>query len=270
MTYLLRRRKLGRGSCKAISQYSTKGIETVLHGQRQPPEGMCIRWGCTANVPTKDIVNEAKAIHVVADKTGFREILEKNKLCPRTWFAGDDVTGWPVIVRPRNHHQGRHFYVCKDDLELGAAFRRVGVDGYASILIDKSAEYRVLCSMGRVVWVARKFHPDPKAVAWNVAQGGKFVNVKWDEWPLEVCAIALKAHALSGLDFSGVDVIVDKGNKPYVLELNAAPSLTSPYRQQCMAKLFDYMIDEGRKPLPLGKKAGWRKYIHPAIWPRNR
>src|SRR5690348_8733513 len=118
MTYLLRRARLGRRSCKAIAQYSEKGIETVLSGQRQPPEGMCIRWGCTANVPTKDVVNEAKAIHAVADKTDFRQILEKNRLCPRTWFIGDDVTGWPVIVRPRFHHQGRDFHVCNNDLEL--------------------------------------------------------------------------------------------------------------------------------------------------------
>ena len=52
----------------------------------------------------------------------------------------------------------------------------------------------------------------------------------------------------------------------YVLEINSAPSQTSPYRQECTAKAFDYVIEYGKKRIPLiEEKGGYLKFIHPAI-----
>jgi predicted ATP-grasp superfamily ATP-dependent carboligase len=70
------------------------------------------------------------------------------------------------------------------------------------------------------------------------------------------------------LDFGGVDIIVDKYGIPYVLEINSAPSQTSPYRQQCVAKVFDYIVENGKETISLGSSGKYLRYIHPAIEPK--
>ena len=127
------------------------------------------------------------------------------------------------------------------------------------------AEYRVAVVQGRAAWVARKTPGNPEDVAWNVARGGRFDNVRWDEWPLKVVKIAIQAFNLTELDFGGVDVMVDREGECYVLEINSAPSLTSPYRQRCMAKCFDYMVEHPERISVPEQRGGYRKFIHPAL-----
>ncbi len=60
--------------------------------------------------------------------------------------------------------------------------------------------------------------------------------------------------------------MVDAEGEAYVLEINSAPSQTSPYRQEATAKAFDYIVNYGKDRLDLSNdKGGWRRYIHPAI-----
>jgi glutathione synthase/RimK-type ligase-like ATP-grasp enzyme len=154
---------------------------------------------------------------------------------------------------------------------LRAAIQRCGAGFYISSFVDKVAEYRIFCAQGRVGCVASKTPADASSVAWNVYQGGSFTNVRWDEWPLRAIKAALEARTLSGLDFSGVDVMVDRQGKPFILEINSAPSLTSEYRQRCFARIFDYIVDHGKDPIPLvTEKGGYTKFIHPAISDKAR
>ncbi len=137
--------------------------------------------------------------------------------------------------------------------------------GYVSRLISKVAEYRVAVVQNRVAWVAQKTPGNPDDVAWNVAAGGRFDNVRWGEWPPFVIDAALAAAKVSGTDFCGVDVMVDADGTPYVLEVNSAPSLTSPYRQQSFAKCFDYIVRNGKAHFPDAQHFGWKDVIHPVL-----
>jgi glutathione synthase/RimK-type ligase-like ATP-grasp enzyme len=274
---ILRRRKLGRTSAKEIA----KNIPDckVIINDRNIPVGrdgdVLIRWGCTSKVEGNySIINSADAIHQVNDKTAFRRLLNDAGLCPRTWFsleeADHDDEGIPnppsVVVRPRQHAQGKNLYKCDTWDEIYAAVRRCGEGFYISKYIDKVAEYRVAVAQGRAVWVVKKTPGNPEDIAWNVAQGGRFDNVKWNDWPLKVVKTAIAAFNLSSLDFGGVDLMVDADNNCYVLEINSAPSLTSPYRQSCMAKVFSHMVENGKERIPLvTAKGGYSKFIHPAL-----
>lgn len=264
---ILRRRKLGRTSCKEIARLSKTGIVAVRNDQPFPEDAqLVIRWGTTSNLPYKaTVLNEAAAIHWVADKSASRKIMADAGLSPKTWLSylsyegdvvGDDMLlPNPIVVRKRNHSQGKDLDFCKDRGEIQRACAKYGEGNYyISEFIDKKAEYRVCVVSGRVAWVARKTPADEKAIAWNVAQGGRFDNVRWDEWPLEAIRVALEAYQLSDLDFGGVDVMVDGNGKAYVLEINSAPSLTSPYRQECMAKAFDYIVENGKAQI----EPNWR------------
>ena len=75
---------------------------------------------------------------------------------------------------------------------------------------------------------------------------------------------------MSGLDFGGVDVMVDADGKAYVLEINSAPSLTSPYRQECMAKCFDYIVENGKGMIGVKDDEDWKDFVHPAVCDKAR
>jgi len=277
MNVVLRRRKLGLGSCNGIKQFSKEGITWVRNDRPIPQAEYTFRWGCTSNIPNNTIVvNEAKAIHYVADKRQFRIDTAAKNLAPRSWGSyaefidqhdGARQLQQSVVVRRATHHQGRFLNLCSTVEELVIACRQYGEGNYyISEYIPKVAEFRVFIVQGRVVWVAQKTPANPDAVAWNVAQGGRFDNVRFDQWPLRAIRVAREAFLLSGLDFGGVDVMVDADNKPYVLEINSAPSQTSPYRQECTAKAFDYIVKHGKAPINIiQERGGYTKFIHPAI-----
>lgn len=294
MTTIVRRRNLGMSSVQGITNFSRTGIIWVRSDRVIPHDDMFIRWGCTCNLPDvgllregraghyrkPTIINSAKAIHLVADKLGFRRVLEEAELCPKTFFtyaAAVEDHSFPFIVRTRYHHQGRGLWLAKGIEALKYDCQKLGEGNYyINEFIDKVAEYRVFVVQGRAVCVAQKTPGDKDDVAWNVAKGGRFDNVKWNDWPLKAVKRSIEAFNLSGLDFGGVDVMVgphdpmvDKyGNDSecYILEINSAPSLTSPYRQQCMAKAFDWIVENGKEHIPLvNERGGYRKFIHPAV-----
>ena len=76
---------------------------------------------------------------------------------------------------------------------------------------------------------------------------------------------AVDAANVIGVDFAGVDVMLDAEGNPYVLELNSAPSQTSPYRQLCSAKVFKWMHDNGTGYTSEVSGGTWKDYIHPAV-----
>lgn len=279
---ILRRPKLGL-SVKHLVEKSQR-IDKVVRNDRRLPEDLSLvfRWGTTSNVDCRNVVNTSEAIHRVNDKAGFRQVLMDHffetqagvgdPLCPMTYSQMHMpqlllwLEGRQMVVRPRTHAQGKHVYLVNNQDELNTAIARCGPGWYASEYINKVAEYRITFVQGRVVWVAQKTPGDPNAIAWNVARGGRFDNVRWDAWPLRAIRVAREAFMLSGLDFGAVDIMVDANGRPYVLEINSAPSQTSPYRQECMAKAFDYIVANGKQTIPvIAERGGWKKFIHPAL-----
>ena len=273
MTTIIRRKKLGMSSCKGIAQFSQTGIRAIRNDKELPEDDLYIRWGCTTNVPSRHVLNTAKAIHKVNDKGLFRKILSDNDLAPATFFNYEDISNDDldsgIVVRPYKHSQGRRLWTVYNREELIAACDMAQGGYYCAPFINKVSEYRVFVVQGRVACVAKKTPGNPEDVAWNVAKGGRFDVVSWDNWPLKACRISVDAFLLSGLDFGGVDVMIDAEGNCYVLEINSAPSLTSPYRQECMAKCFDYIVNNGKAIIPLIEaKGGYKKFIHPAVCSR--
>ena len=285
MTTIVRRRALGLKSVKGIIEASDSAILRYANNyQHIPDDDVYIRWGCTSNLPNPNatVVNEAKAIHLVNDKSRFRNVMLHNDVpMPKTWFNWEAVPfrngleepEYPLIVRSRNHAQGRGLFIVNNPVELAPACDRAGPGYYINEFIPKKNEYRVFVIQGRVAWVAKKTPGNPEDVAWNVAKGGRFDNVRWDDWPMPVVRAAIRAWKCSGLHFAGVDVMEDNNGVAYVLEANSAPSQTSPYRQSCVAKVFDYMQEHGYKLEPWDVPVNAdkpRDAIHPAINPNAR
>lgn len=269
MTTIIRRRGLGKSSAAGIAEKSKTGIQWVLSDQELPEDDVYIRWGCTANVPAKRIINTAKAIHEVNNKREFRRVLNPLGLCPLTFFAPDEVPNDElargVVVRPEKHAQGRNIFLTRSREELRRLQNKFGKI-YISHFVDKAEEYRVFVVQGRAVAVAKKTPGNPGDLAWNVARGGRFDNVRFGDWNLDVVDVAIKAFNASTLHFGGVDVMVGKDGACSVVEINSAPSLTSPYRQEKMAQGLDYLLTVSSDRIPVaGNKDNYRAYIHPGV-----
>ena len=128
---------------------------------------------------------------------------------------------------------------------------------------------------GRITTLAEKTPANPNDIAWNVAQGGRFDVVRWGDWPLNVCKLACRIFPHTGLNFTGIDIMVDQEDQAWFVEANSAPSLPAlsegsiSYRQECMAKGIAYSILEDNSHLTYETNNGWRGYVHPAIWSRD-
>lgn len=269
MNYLLRRRKLGATSCREIANITEQKIEVRRNDGPLPKAEVVIRWGCTSHVDANIIINKVEAIHLVNDKKRFRKLLSERapETIPTTYFNPNDLQyplRAPVVVRRSPHAQGRFLHLCKNEAAVRASCA-LYEDFYISDYIKKVEEYRITFISGRVVWIAKKTPANPEDVAWNVARGGRFDNVKWGDWPLKSIEVAYKAYMLSGLDFGAVDIMVDEAGRSYVLEINSAPSLTSPYRQSCMAKGFMYILDNGNHHIPIINTDNYKNCIHPSL-----
>ena len=236
-----------------------------------------VRWGCTVEVgmPAERTLNTSEAIHWCNNKRLGRLAMQEAGVPVPLTMDVDDFYRWngPAnkqwVARPARHAQGRNLVCGNYNRILPFLSTTLYRTGYVSELINKVAEYRVFVVQNRVAWVVQKTPGNPYNVAWNVAQGGRFDNVRWSDWNTKVLDAALKAAKVSGTDFCGVDVMVDAEGNPYVLEVNSAPSQTSPYRQQCVAKAFHYIFSTGSKSpfedVNWNPRRTWKSYIHPAV-----
>lgn len=270
---ILRRRGLGNTSTKGIKDKSQNDIEIIRNDREIPQDtDLLIRWGCTSQFPAHRTLNKAESIKAVNNKAESRKILQEAGVrVPKLYENIDDVE-YPCIMRNHFHSQGKYLKFCNNLEELAAARLELKERGdtYTSEYIEKDQEFGVFIFNNRIWSVIEKVPKVEDAqehVAWNVAQGThKFQNVRWSEWPIEVCKEALDAVKCFNIDFCRVDLIVKDG-VPYVLELNSAHSLTSDYRHESFAKCLDWYIENGKvqNELQLDGNITYKSIIHPAL-----
>jgi glutathione synthase/RimK-type ligase-like ATP-grasp enzyme len=277
----LRRQGLGLESIRNIMEKmeTPSRIHRIDLRNTLPEHTSSINWGNTDVSPQvyNRMINQREGIVEVSNKSKFRVKLYENNL---TMFSTNTLgnarvalsEGKKLLVRPMNHFGGRNIYLVTNENELENAIRACGYGWYASEYIKKEKEYRVFVAQGRVVYMVEKIVEDRTAIAWNVHQGGRFENIRFDSWNLRVAKASIESFNLTQLDFGAVDVIVDSNGTPFVLEINTAPSLNSPYWIECVAKTFDYLInsfDETTQSYPriplIAERGGYRKFIHPSM-----
>lgn len=276
MLYILRH-KLGTSTLEALSELCPD-VFILKHNKPFPtiPPKALLRWGCTSPIPYTNlyILNYKSDIKVISNKALFRNRLQENlpEITPKTWFDINNPTiTYPCILRPFKHSKGKHLWLCNNFNELNQArdelFKiKLNYNYYISEYIPKVKEYRVCFIQGRVAWVVEKIVEDPSQIAWNNAQGSKFINIPWKQWPIDIIEACHKAYTLSNLWFGAVDVIVDKDGHPFVLEINTAPLQTAPYDLLCTAKCINYAINNNFDILPLDNNyTKYAKYLHPAL-----
>lgn len=268
--YVLRRKGMGDGMLD-VPEFTKTGLVLLDNKEVLPNADYVFRWGTTSNIPgNPKVVNKASAIHKVYDKIGSRREMNDVDFCPKTWFSvgewfqyNDDENMKPVLIRKNNHSRSEDMYVCKTAYEVMDTAETLGKGNYyISELIQKTHEYRVLFVSGRAIGVIEKFPKDKNEVSWGCVETGNYSYISWEQWPLDVVRLALRAADLSGLDFGAVDVISDE-NRSYVLEINSAPWL-SPYFCRIFTEAFDYIVKNGKDQIKVVETQDFKGYIHPS------
>lgn len=184
------------------------------------------------------LFNKAETIRRCDDKALTQIYLEKENIpTPRTYVLpfifGKDVNNfietillgistftYPLVVKERMGSFGEQVYLAKNEKEL---LELLNAKGTCSLLIQEfvgrhqyGEDYRVNIINGKVITSVKRINKSDFRS--NVNQGGKMVHYVVSS---ELENLAIKAARAVGADFCGVDIILDKNNKPHVLEINS-------------------------------------------------
>ena len=246
---------------------AASGLRAVQEDSYRHQDGdtAIVRWDCFERLEGQRPhgvldLNPALSVVQCRDKAESRRLL--GELAPPTWFTRPDVQ-LPCVIRPRKHKAGNHFYVCRTPLEVEDAIRRCRAGWYASRLIDKAREFRVFIVQGRVVAVSERFGASAAEIAWNLARGGRLINVARQEWPVPVLKASIEAMRRIGLGFGAVDACIDTANRVFIFEVNTSPALKNKFT----IKQIGRALAEVDKEVPAVKAGAkrWKSYIHPAL-----
>lgn len=269
---ILRSKGLGL-CCKDIASLTEHPVQIAkVRPNRALPNNidLLLRWGCTTNYDANETLNNVEAIRKVSNKSFSRLLMQNNNISvPKLYKEIDEDIDYPVVVRPSKHSKGKHLWLCNNKEELLNVISKLETY-YISKYIKKERELGIFIFNDRVTSVIEKIPAKENAnenIVWNYDSGSHtFTNINWENWHIESCKEALKAMKLFGLTFGRVDVII-KDNIPYILELNSAHGLTSPYRQETFAKCLDYYINNGsvQNEIDFSKNLSYKSIIHPTL-----
>lgn len=214
-----------------------------------------IRWGTQEvlrDCANAVIYNTGKALSLVSNKFESRKAMHAagvNVPLNVNLETAEQLISYPVIARPFKHSKGKNFITLANRAAFTAHYRVNSGGWYYSNFVDKVKEYRVHTASGKVLNLLEKPNPGGNQIAWNRAlNNDPFVSVKWEDYSIPVVMEALKACKALGADFLGVDVIVDRQGKAWVLEGNSSPTLnSSEYSCTRYSKYFQWLMRSPEK-----------------------
>lgn len=185
-----------------------------------PP--LVLNWGGSQPLPSElTALNRPDAIRIASDQV--ESVRRLGELAPRTVLRPDDlhlVGTERVVAKRRQGARGSGKAVIAADAPWA---ERVHHDLFQEFVSDRR-EFRVGVLNGRVVSAYEKHAPagsDPE----NLRPEWRHEPVQ--TLPASVVSVAREGAHRIGLDYAGVDVIVDRqSGRAYCLETNAAPGMS--------------------------------------------
>lgn len=180
------------------------------------------------------LVNSAAAVAVARDKFLTQQTLTAAGLpCPDTVFvnaaagfapAVDRLGGYPVVIKPVSDRQGKGVLRI-DDAEDARRRMMPALDARRGVMIqrylppDGRRDIRALVIGGRLLCAAQLTPPDGDFRA-NFHLGSAMRAIVPDQ---ALGQTAVAAAAAVGCDVAGVDVMVDRHGRPFIVEVNYSP-----------------------------------------------
>lgn len=217
-----------------------------------PPQRLthrrCVRWG-NKNPFVNPSVNELDSLASLGSK---HDQLARMAACavqvPDYGLITPEYCTWVAprnrIFRKLSHHAGNdNPYIVMKDYHISRT--EIGGYDYWMDYIRKIGEFRIHVFNGEVIRVQKKRRVNSGVSNDRIRTSvNGWVSVEVDNsymagWPADIHLQAGAAVRALGLVFGAVDVLVDKNNKVWVLEVNTAPGLNdggaTKYAEQLLA-----------------------------------
>ncbi len=159
----------------------------------------------------------------------------------------EQTFGYPVVCKDRFLQRGRGVTLIKNKKSLEEIFHTTRRQQFLfQKFVESKQEYRLLV-LGNQVKIFESKTPENKdEFRANVSLGATEEFLPVSSIPTKMKNIAVEAARVLNLEVAGVDIMVDKQNNIWLLEVNRAPGLTynedlSPELKE-MAKYFKEVI----------------------------
>lgn len=152
----------------------------------------------------------------------------------------------PVVAKNPKTQRGKGLFLLKDRNDFISLRKLNPNNGFMfQKYCERETEYRLLVLKDRIAVAEKKIQKDVNEFRANVARGAseEFFDPKLVS--TEIRNTALKASKLLKLEIAGVDILIDKEGKSWLLEVNRGPGFTydeiSPELPE-LAKYFEKEI----------------------------
>jgi len=220
-------------------QFEGKVLRVYPDGNYKPRwSDLIINWG-NSNLPEWDFtncVNLPTSVKTAVDKLEtFRKFNHARFRDIPKWTTDiETAKSWNVPVMARTKlkgHSGEGCYYFQDLFDIeNMEWADDPIKLYVQY-IPKIVEYRIHVFRGKVIDAQRKRKSREAMQSKTINKRIRSHNNGWI-FARENCSpdntilsLAMSAVSVLGLDFGAVDIIVDKRNKAYALEINTAPGL---------------------------------------------
>lgn len=135
--------------------------------------------------------------------------------------------GFPIIAKELYSQRGKGVFLIKTKEEFSIFIKEhCGQKIMFQKYIDKKEEFRVLVLGKEIGAFERKTAGDPSEFRNNVCLGAKEDFLEIDKIPNNLKEISIKAAKILKLEIAGVDIVIDKVGKVFLLEVNRGPGFT--------------------------------------------
>jgi RimK family alpha-L-glutamate ligase len=176
------------------------------------------------------VVNSASCLEIAIDKFRSLQLLQKAGLpvpqtvaCQNVTQAMDVFQKWGgiAVVKPMFGGEGRGIMRVEDEELAARTFKtlvQLGAVIYLQEFIPHQGyDIRVMVMQGRT-WAIRRSHPSDWRT--NISRGAIAEPVTLEpEWR----ELASRTAAALGAHVAGVDLLIDRDGRPWILEINAVP-----------------------------------------------
>jgi ribosomal protein S6--L-glutamate ligase/gamma-F420-2:alpha-L-glutamate ligase len=158
--------------------------------------------------------------------------------------------GFPLILKRSNGSKGEQVFLARNEDQLESYcqdFAQEENHGYfylAQKFINNDGDFRVFVIGNQALGAIKRTRQNETEFRNNISQGGRAEKVNLPE---ELIHLAIEAAACCRINIAGVDIILDKddNNKPYILEVNAAPQFggfSQATGIDVAQKMIDYLL----------------------------
>lgn len=213
----------GHVTGKKIANYL--GIDD--YGKNDPGRRVdqLIRWGSSKRIdyiPSDQTINLRRAIATATDKLETLRKLERAGVPVPEFSTNPRNISYPMLARETTGMQGRDIVPILQQQDLEAR----GVSGeFYTEYVPTKLEYRVHVVGNEIVKVSQKVLEEPddyNPFIRNYETGYRFKNPRTRHPGIQQAVAAVNSL---DLDLGAVDLIIGEDDRPYVLEVNTAPSL---------------------------------------------